>query len=211
MHRPGRSRITAARVRIARLGVRRNRASPAMSESDERAQVLIDAATIAARVRELGAGIERDFRGKDLVVVVVLKGSFVFAADLIRAIDLPLAVDFLGVRSYGDSTVTSGVVQITSDLTQSIEHKDVLLVEDIVDTGLTLRFLLENLATRGPRTLRLCALLHKPARTSVPVNIDYLGFTIEDVFAVGYGLDCAQRYRNLPYVGVLPGGAEDGA
>jgi hypoxanthine phosphoribosyltransferase len=173
--------------------------------------MLIDAAAIAARVGELGARIEQDYRGKDLVVVIVLKGSFVFAADLIRTIDLPLAVDFLGVRSYGDSTETSGVVQITSDLTQSIENKDVLLVEDIVDTGLTLRFLLDNLATRGPRSVRLAALLHKPVRTRVTVAIDYLGFTIDDVFAVGYGLDCAQRYRNVPYVGALPGGGEPGA
>lgn len=166
--------------------------------------VLFDAAQIAARVRELGARITRDYRGKDLRVVCVLKGSFVFAADLVRAIDLPLQVDFLGVRSYGDSTETSGVVQITSDLSQSIENTDVLVVEDIVDTGLTLRFLFENLQTRAPRSIRLAALLHKPARarTNVP-GIDYLGFTIEDVFVVGYGLDCAQRYRNLPYVGVL--------
>jgi hypoxanthine phosphoribosyltransferase len=177
-----------------------------MSEAAAHPRVLIEAPAIAAKVGELGAHIARDYRGKDLVVVIVLKGSFVFAADLIRAIDLPLAVDFLGVRSYGDSTETSGVVQITSDLTQSVEHKDVLLVEDIVDTGLTLRFLLDSLATRGPRSLRLASLLHKPARTRVAVSIDYLGFTIDDVFAVGYGLDCAQRYRNLPYVGVLPEG-----
>jgi hypoxanthine phosphoribosyltransferase len=180
-----------------------------MSEANVHPTVLIDAAAIATRVRELGAQIERDYAGKPLCVVVVLKGSFMFAADLIRAIDLPLQVEFLGVRSYGDSTETSGIVQITSDLTQSIEGKHVLLVEDIVDTGLTLRFLLDNLATRGPSTIRLAALLQKPARTRVPVTIDYLGFTIDDVFAVGYGLDCAQRYRNVPYVGVLPDGGED--
>jgi hypoxanthine phosphoribosyltransferase len=168
--------------------------------------VLLDQATIAARVRELGARIQGDYHGRELRVVCVLKGSFVFAADLVRAIDLPLEVDFLGVRSYGDSTETSGVVQITSDLTRSIENTDVLLVEDIVDTGLTLRFLLENLGTRSPRSLRLAALLHKPARARTEVAIDYLGFTIDDVFVVGYGLDCAQRYRNLPYVGVLPPG-----
>lgn len=173
-------------------------------------EVLIDPSTIAARVRELGARIAEDYRGRELRVVCVLKGSFVFAADLVRAIDLPLEVDFLGVRSYGDSTETSGVVQITSDLTRSIENTDVLLVEDIVDTGLTLRFLLENLGTRSPRSLKLAALLHKPARSRVHVNIDYLGFTIDDVFVVGYGLDAAQRYRNLPYVGVLPGMGEEG-
>jgi hypoxanthine phosphoribosyltransferase len=168
--------------------------------------VLIDAETIAAKVRELAAKIAHDYRRKELTVVSVLRGSFVFAADLIRHVDLPLQVDFLGVRSYGDSTETSGVVQITSDLSQSVENRDVLLVEDIVDTGLTLRFLLDNLATRAPRSLKLAALLHKPARTRVPLTIDYLGFTIEDVFAVGYGLDCAQRYRNLPYIGILPEG-----
>ncbi len=173
-------------------------------------EVLIDAPTIAARVRELAARITEDYEGRDLRVVCVLKGSFVFAADLVRAIDLPLEVDFLGVRSYGDSTETSGVVQITSDLTRSIENADVLLVEDIVDTGLTLRFLLENLGTRAPRSLRLAALLHKPARTRVHVDIDYLGFTIEDVFVVGYGLDAAQRFRNLPYVGMLSGSSEEG-
>ncbi len=168
-------------------------------------QVLLDEATVAARVRELGAAITRDYRERELVVVVVLKGSFMFAADLIRAIDLPLQVDFLGVRSYGDSTTSSGVVQITSDLSSPVEDKDVLVVEDIVDTGLTLRFLLENLETRGPCSIKLAALLHKPARTVVPVHIDYRGFEIEDVFVVGYGLDHAQRHRNLPYVGVLPG------
>ena len=165
--------------------------------------VLLPADVIAARVRELGAAISADYGSAPLVVVVILKGSFVFAADLVRAIDSPLEVDFLGVRSYGDATESSGIVQITSDLTRSIEGRDVLLVEDIVDTGLTLRFLLDNLRTREPRSLKLAALLHKPARTRVEVPIDYLGFTIPDVFVVGYGLDAAQRYRNLPYVGQL--------
>jgi hypoxanthine phosphoribosyltransferase len=166
---------------------------------------LLPAEAIAARVRELGAAISADYRDQQLVVVVILKGSFVFAADLVRAVDLPLEVDFLGVRSYGDATTSSGIVQITSDLTRSIQGRDVLLVEDIVDTGLTLRFLLDNLRTRDPRTLKLAALLHKPARTRVEVPIDYLGFTIPDVFVIGYGLDAAQRYRNLPYVGQLEG------
>jgi len=166
-------------------------------------QVLLAAEQIARRIGELGEQIARDYKDRDLVVVVVLKGSFMFAADLVRSIDLPMEIDFLGVRSYGDSTQTSGVVQITSDLTRPIEGKDVLLVEDIVDTGLTLRFLLDNLATRAPRSLRLCALLHKPARARVQVPLDYLGFSIDNVFVVGYGLDHAQRHRNLPYVGVL--------
>lgn len=173
-----------------------------MSESDP--AVLISASSIATRVRELGAHIAADYAGRELVVVVVLKGSFVFAADLVRAIHAPMEIDFLGVRSYGDATETSGVVQISSDLSRSVQGKDVLLVEDIVDTGLTLRFLLDNLATRAPRSIRLAALLHKPDRTRVTVTIDYLGFTIDNVFVVGYGLDHAQRYRNLPYVGVMP-------
>ncbi|MEM7437498.1 MAG: hypoxanthine phosphoribosyltransferase [Myxococcota bacterium] len=165
---------------------------------------LIDAETIASRVQELAQAITRDYRGKDLVIVPILKGSYVFAADLTRQIDLDLAVDFLGVRSYGDGTESSGVVEITTDLSQSIEGKHVILVEDIVDTGHTMRYLHQNLVTRGPASLRLAALLHKPSRTERPVQIDYLGFTIEDVFVVGYGLDHAQKFRNLPYLAVLP-------
>ncbi len=166
-------------------------------------QVLLSAEQIAERVRVLGQEIGDDYRDRDLVVVSVLSGSFVFAADLVRAIELPLSVDFLGVRSYGDETVSSGVVRITHDLARTIEHRDVLLVEDIVDTGLTVRFLLDTLKARNPRSLRLASLLHKPARSRVEVPIDYLGFTIDDVFVVGYGLDHAQRYRNLRYVGTL--------
>jgi hypoxanthine phosphoribosyltransferase len=164
---------------------------------------LLSAAQIAERVRHLGAEISRDYAGRALVIVCVLKGSFVFAADLARAIDLPLRVDFLGVRSYGAGTDTSGVVQITQDLSRPIEHEDVLLVEDIVDTGLTVAHLIDLLGTRSPASVRVCALLHKPARARVAVAIDYLGFTIEDRFVVGYGLDFAERYRNLPYIGVI--------
>jgi hypoxanthine phosphoribosyltransferase len=166
---------------------------------------LLSAEVISARVAELGAAITRDYADKELAVVSVLAGSFVFCADLCRKINLPLSVDFLGVRSYGDETSTSGVVRITHDLMRSIEGKHVLIVEDIVDTGLTLRFLMDNLQTRQPASLKLAALLNKPERARVSVPIDYLGFTIEDVFVVGYGLDYAQRYRNLPYIGVLPG------
>lgn len=174
-----------------------------MSASPAKPETLITAEAIAARVAELGRAITADKQGEDLVVISVLKGSFMFCADLIRHIDLPLHVEFLGVRSYGDSTETSGEVQITADVSHRLEGKDVLLVEDIVDTGLTLKFLLDLLARRGPRSLKLAALLHKPSRTRVPVQIDYLGFSIEDVFVVGYGLDHAQRHRNLPYVGVV--------
>ena len=164
---------------------------------------LIDAGTIAQRVADLGRAITQDYLGKELVVVPVLKGSYVFAADLVRQIDLDLAIDFLGVRSYGNQQQSSGVVQITTDLSRSIEGKHVIVVEDIVDTGLTVAYLHDNLATRQPASVKVAALLHKPARTRVPVQIDYLGFTVEDVFIVGYGLDYAQKFRNLPYLAVV--------
>jgi hypoxanthine phosphoribosyltransferase len=169
----------------------------------EKIRTLIDAPTIAAKVAELGKRITERHRGHEVVLVAVLKGSFVFAADLARAIDLPVTIDFLGLRSYGDGTESSGVVQITYDLTKPIEGKHVIVVEDIVDTGLTMAYLLENLETRRPESVELCALLHKPARTRVPVDIHYLGFTIDDVFVVGYGLDFAEKHRNVPYIGVL--------
>ncbi len=164
---------------------------------------LLSTEQIAARVRELGAQITRDYEGRRLVLVSVLKGSFIFTADLCRAIDTPLRIEFLGVRSYGEGTSTSGVVQITQDLSRPIEGEDVLIVEDIVDTGLTIAHLLELFHTRHPASIKVCSLLHKPARTKVEVPIDYLGFTIEDRFVVGYGLDWAERYRNLPFIGVV--------
>jgi hypoxanthine phosphoribosyltransferase len=169
----------------------------------ERLVTLLSAEAIRARVCELGAEISREYAGKALVLVCVLKGSFVFAADLARAIQLPVRIDFLGVRSYGVDTETSGVVQITHDLSRAIEHEHLLLVEDIVDTGLTVAYLMDLLRTRGPASVRVCALLHKPARARVEVKIDFLGFTIEDRFVVGYGLDFGERYRNLPYIGVV--------
>ena len=164
---------------------------------------LLSESVIRARVKALGAQLAAEYAGKSLVLLCVLKGSFVFAADLARAIDLPLRVEFLGVRSYGDDTRSSGVVQITQDLTRPIAGDHVLLVEDIVDTGLTLSYLREQLLARMPSSVKVCALLHKPSRSVRPVEIDYLGFTVDDVFVVGYGLDHAERYRNLPYVGVL--------
>ncbi len=166
---------------------------------------LLSAGRISQRVGALGSEITRDYAGRSLTMVCVLKGSFVFAADLARAIDLPLKIDFLGVRSYGAGTETSGVVQIIQDLSHPIAGDDVLLVEDIIDTGLTLAHLTDLLQTRGPSSIRVCALLHKPARARAAVTIDYLGFEIEDRFVVGYGLDCAERYRNLPYIGVIDG------
>ena len=164
---------------------------------------MLSAEQIAARVRELGEQISKDYGDRRLVLVCVLKGSFVFTADLARSISTHLRIEFLGVRSYGEDTSTSGVVQITQDLSKPIEGDDILLVEDIVDTGLTIAHLLELMRTRHPASIKVCALLHKPARTRVEVPIDYLGFTIEDRFVVGYGLDWAERYRNLPYIGVV--------
>src|SRR5277367_3444757 len=164
---------------------------------------MLSADVISARVRELGAAITRDYSEGALVLVCVLKGSFVFGADLARAIDLPLRIDFLGVRSYGEGTESSGVVQITQDLSRPIEHEDVLLVEDIVDTGLTIAHLMDLLRTRQPKSVKVCSLLHKPARARIAVKVDYLGFTIEDKFVVGYGLDFAEKYRNLPYIGIV--------
>jgi hypoxanthine phosphoribosyltransferase len=169
----------------------------------ERLVPMLTTEQIAARVRELGAQITKDYAGRNLVLVCVLKGSFVFAADLMRAIDLPLRIDVLGVRSYGEGTESSGVVQITQDLSRPIEHEDVLLVEDIVDTGLTIAHLMDLLRTRAPTSVKVCSLLHKPARARVKIVVDYLGFTIEDRFVVGYGLDFAEKHRNLPYIGVV--------
>jgi len=164
---------------------------------------LLSANDIAARTKELGAQITQAYRDKRLVLVSVLKGSFVFLADLCRNIDLPLRIEFLGVQSYGEGTETSGVVRITQDLTRPVEGEDVLIVEDIVDTGLTSAHLLDLFATRKPRSVKVCSLLNKPSRTRIQIPIEFLGFTIEDKFVVGYGLDWAERYRNLPYIGVL--------
>ena len=167
--------------------------------------VLLSTEQIEARVRELGAQISRDYGSDGVPMVGILKGCFVFFSDLVRACDIPLRTEFIGISSYGDGAKSSGVVKITSDLTQPIENERVLIVEDIVDTGLTMQYLLENFATRMPADLKVCTLLHKPARTLVEVHMDYVGFTIEDEFVVGYGLDYAQYYRNLPYVGVYRG------
>lgn len=164
---------------------------------------LLTQEAIQERVLALGKEIAEAYEGEALTLVVILKGSFVFAADLARAIDLPLAVDFIGVSSYGDSTRSSGVVRITQDLSRPVEGRHVLVVEDIIDTGLTMAYLLENLASRHPRSVKVCSLLEKPARAVHKVDIDFLGFTIPDAFVVGYGLDFAERYRNLPYIGVL--------
>jgi hypoxanthine phosphoribosyltransferase len=175
--------------------------SSARAAGENPVDVLIPEADLQTRVTEMGAEITRDYSGKPLVLIGVLKGSFIFLADLVRAIDLPVMVDFIGISSY-QGTRSTGVVQITSDLTRPIEGKHVLLVEDIVDTGLTMRYLLDNLATRRPESVRIAALLEKPARAQVKIPIDYRGFVIGDEFVVGYGLDWDGKLRNLPYIGV---------
>ncbi len=169
--------------------------------------VLLDAATIQKRVRELGAQITEDYRGKKPHLVAILRGASIFHADLVRAIDLGLSFDFIAVGSYGADTASSGEVRILKDLDESLEGKDVLLVEDIVDTGLTLHYLLQNMRARRPRSLKVVALLNKPARRKIEVPVDYIGFEIPDRFVVGYGLDYDQLYRNLPDIRVLDIGA----
>jgi hypoxanthine phosphoribosyltransferase len=180
---------------------------PAWNRPSEPFLELISAASIAGRVAELGAQITADYaplsRSADVVVVGVLKGSVIFLADLVRQIAAPVYLEFIGISSYGDATVSSGVVQITQDLSRPIEGKHVIVVEDIVDTGHTVHYLLDNLRTRRPASLALCSLLHKPERQEQAVVIDYLGFTIPNKFVVGYGLDIAQQYRNLPFIGYV--------
>ena len=158
---------------------------------------------LAARVRALGRAIRADYRGRELVLVGILKGSFIFMADLARAIAIPLTCDFLRVSSYGSGTVSAGKIRMEFDLSHPVRGKDVIVVEDIVDTGWTLDHVLKGLRARKPRSLKLAALLHKPERTRVEVPIDYLGFTIPDRFVVGYGLDFDGRYRNLRHIAVL--------
>jgi hypoxanthine phosphoribosyltransferase len=166
-------------------------------------KVLIDEQKIKGRVEELGTQIAADYSDKDLVVIGILKGAVLFMADLIKKIDIPLSIDFMAVSSYGKSTRSSGVVRILKDLDEEIEGKDVLIVEDIVDTGLTLKFLAENILSRNPKSLKVCCLLDKPSRRKVSVSVDYVGFEIPDEFVVGYGLDYAQKHRNIPYIGVI--------
>ena len=166
-------------------------------------RILISGEEIQSKIRELGEQITEDYRGKDLLLVGVLKGAFVVMADLSRHIRLPLQFDFMAVSSYGAATKTSGVVRILKDLDYDIKGRDVLLVEDIVDSGLTLAYLLRNLRARGPASLEVCALLHKEEVQKVVVDIRYTGFEIPPDFVVGYGLDYSERYRNLPYVATL--------
>ncbi len=162
--------------------------------------ILIDANKIAARVREMGAQITADYHGRVPHLIGILKGATIFHADLVRSVNLGVSVDFMAVGSYGAGTKTSGEVRILKDLDESIEEKDVLLVEDILDTGLTLHYLLENMLSRKPKSLRVVTLLSKPSRRVIDVKADYIGFEVPDKFVVGYGLDFGQRYRNLPYI-----------
>ena len=166
-------------------------------------EILIDRETLAARVAELGTEISADYEGRDLLLIGVLKGAVFFMADLMRHLTVPCEVDFMAISSYGDATDSSGIVRILKDLDINIEGRHVLVVEDIIDSGLTLSYLIRNLESREPATLEVCALLTKPSRREIDVPVRYVGFEIPNKFVVGYGLDFAERYRNLPYVGVL--------
>ncbi len=166
-------------------------------------ETLVEADALRRRVAELGAEINRDYEGKDLVMIGVLKGAVLFLADLMRELEIPCEIDFMAVSSYGSATDSSGVVRILKDLDSSIAGRDVLLVEDIVDSGLTLHYLLKNLKAREPRSLEVVALLTKPERRRIDLPIRYVGFEIPNRFAIGYGLDHGQRYRNLGYVAAL--------
>ena len=168
--------------------------------------VLLDEDTIQERIAEMGRVISDTYAGKELTLIIVLKGSILFAADLCRHIDVPVELEFMGLSSYGASTETSGVVRVTLDLSKPIAGKHVLIIEDIVDTGLTMQYLLKNLSTRGPESLRVCTLLHKPSRSEVDVPMDWIGFTIDNHFVVGYGLDYDQKFRNLRFIGRVQAG-----
>lgn len=165
--------------------------------------ILYSEEQLRQRVKELGAQITADYAGKEPVLASVLRGSYIFMADLTRAIDLPVTVDFMAVSSYGAGTKSSGQVEIKKDLSDSIEGRDLIIVEDILDSGNTLSYLLELLRARKPASMKLCTLLDKPDRRVKEVHVDYSGFTIPDEFVVGYGLDYAEKYRNLPYIGIL--------
>ena len=166
-------------------------------------RVLFSEEELRRRVAEIAAEIDRDYAGKEPLLVSVLRGSFVFMADLVRQIHLPCTVDFMAVSSYGSGTSSSGQVKIVKDLSEHIEGRDLIVVEDILDSGNTLSYLLQLLQARRPASVRLCTLLDKPSRRTKPITADYTGFTVDDLFVVGYGLDYAEKYRNLPYIGIL--------
>lgn len=166
-------------------------------------EILFNETTLDKRVKELAARIEADYAGKSLLLIGVLKGANVFMCDLMRQLPLPVEIDFIAASSYGDSTESSGVVKILKDLDYSIANRHILIVEDIIDTGLTLHYLVENFKSRGPESLEICTLLDKPERRIAKLEVKYVGFEIPDEFIVGYGIDYAERYRNLPYVATL--------
>lgn len=166
-------------------------------------KVILSEDEILKKISEIGAKISRDYEGKDLMLIGVLKGSVIFMADLLKKITIPCTMDFMAVSSYGSSTTTSGVVRILKDLDFEIEGKDVLIVEDIIDSGITLRYLMEYLKGRKPASIEIACLLNKPERRKVEINAKYIGFDVPDYFLVGYGLDYAEKYRNLPFVGIL--------
>jgi len=166
-------------------------------------EILFSEEVLREKIEQLGDKITKEYQGKELIMIGVLKGASVFMGDLMRRIKIPVTIDFIAVSSYGLSTESSGVVKIIKDLDDSIEDKHVLIVEDIIDTGLTLHYLCENLLSRKPKSLKICTLLDKPERRKININVDYKGFDIPDEFIVGFGIDYAEKYRNLPYVGVL--------
>ena len=166
---------------------------------------LVSEEEVEKRVCELGRQISEDYAGRQVHLICVLKGGVFFMCELAKRITVPVSMDFMSVSSYGDGTASSGVVKIAKDLDESLEGKDVLIVEDIIDSGRTLSYLIQILEKRGPKSLKLCTLLDKPERRAKPVTVDYVGFNIPDEFVVGYGLDYAQKYRNLPYIGVVEG------
>ncbi|WP_169090033.1 hypoxanthine phosphoribosyltransferase [Paenibacillus sp. PL91] len=166
-------------------------------------EVLYDAQQIGDKVKELGETLSKDFSGRNPLVICVLKGAFIFMADLVKEITVPLEIDFMAVSSYGQSTKSSGVVKIIKDLDVSVEGRDVLIVEDIIDSGLTLSYLIDVLERRNAKSVTVVTLFDKPARRTVDLEADYKGFTLPDEFVVGYGLDFAEKYRNLPYIGIL--------
>ncbi len=177
-----------------------------MTQGDIRAdilEILIGEEDLKAKVTELAAQVNADYQGHDLLIVGALKGAVMFMTDLARQINVPVEMDFMAISSYGKSTQSSGIVRILKDLDRSVEGRNVLIVEDIVDSGLTLSYLADHLRAQEPASLKICALLNKPSRRTSDVVIDYVGFDIPDKFVVGYGLDFAERYRNLPFIGVL--------
>ena len=169
----------------------------------ETVRVLVEEEEVDKRIRDLGEQISKDYEGKEVHLICVLKGGVFFMCELAKRITVPVSMDFMSVSSYGDGTASSGVVKIAKDLDETLEGKDVLIVEDIIDSGRTLSYLIEILKKRGPKSLRLCTLLDKPQRRTANIDVDYVGYVIEDKFIVGYGIDYDEKYRNLPYIGIV--------